>query len=188
VVLHLEPQVGARRLESNTARTVLLLDHEPLPWSRWGEEFAASMPEEIRRLQESAAGADCLPRQEAIRSRVTAILPLCRLSRYRPTRPGGQPPAEPATAHPGSESTRSPSGPAPPSAEPAAYPTRKSVQREPEHSLAGCGSPAHDPDHDAHSPTIVGLPDVAWISARDATRAPGDLDDQAARYTPTGTS
>jgi hypothetical protein len=30
----------------------------------------------------------------------------------------------------------------------------------------------------------VDLPDVAWISARDGTRAPGDLEDQAARYHP----
>jgi hypothetical protein len=28
------------------------------------------------------------------------------------------------------------------------------------------------------------MPDVAWISARDGTRAPGDLEDQAARYHP----
>ena len=28
------------------------------------------------------------------------------------------------------------------------------------------------------------LPDVAWISARDGSRAPGDLEDQAARYHP----
>ena len=35
-----------------------------------------------------------------------------------------------------------------------------------------------------HLPAIVDLPDVAWISARDATRAPGDLEDQAARYHP----
>ena len=71
VVLHLEPQVQAGRLESNTARTLLLLDHEPLPWSRWGEEFAAAMPEEILRLQERAASTDGVPRQEAIRNRVS---------------------------------------------------------------------------------------------------------------------
>ena len=53
VVLHLEPHVEAGRLAANTARTVLLLDHEPLPWSRWGEEFAAAMPDEMRRLQET---------------------------------------------------------------------------------------------------------------------------------------
>ena len=31
---------------------------------------------------------------------------------------------------------------------------------------------------------MVNLPDVAWISARDGSRAPGDLEDQAARYHP----
>ncbi|MBV9194162.1 MAG: hypothetical protein JO168_08440 [Solirubrobacterales bacterium] len=86
VVLHLQPRVEGALLQSNTARTQLLLDHEPLPWTRWGEEFAAAMPPEILRLQERAASADCLPRREAIRNRVAAILPLYRLSRYRPTR------------------------------------------------------------------------------------------------------
>jgi hypothetical protein len=28
----------------------------------------------------------------------------------------------------------------------------------------------------------VDLTDVAWVSARDGSRAPGDLEDQAARY------
>ena len=31
---------------------------------------------------------------------------------------------------------------------------------------------------------MVSLPEVAWISARDGSRAPGDLEDQAARYHP----
>jgi hypothetical protein len=79
VVLHLLPQVQAGRLESNTARTLLLLDHEPLPWARWGEEFAAAMPEEILRLQERSASANGVPRREAIRNRVTPILALYRL-------------------------------------------------------------------------------------------------------------
>ena len=91
VVLHLQPHVHAGRLECNTARTLLLLDHEPLPWARWGEEFAAAMPAEILRLQERAASADCVPRQEAIRDRVSAIMPLYQLSRYRPARPPRQP-------------------------------------------------------------------------------------------------
>ena len=64
------------------------------------------------------------------------------------------------------------------------HPTCASVQREPDHSLADDQAPADDPDHDALSTAIVDLPDVAWISARDATRAPGDLEDQAARYHP----
>ncbi len=90
VVLHLQPQVEVRRLQCNTARTLLLLDHEPLPWARWGEEFTASMPAEIRQLQERAASTDMVPRREAIRNRVNAILPLYQLSRYRPTPPPRQ--------------------------------------------------------------------------------------------------
>ena len=97
VVLHLEPQVDAGRLQCNTARTLLLMDHEPLPWACWGEEFATTMPAEILQLQERAASADATPRQEAIRQRVAAILPLYRLSRYRPTARPRQAPVQPAT-------------------------------------------------------------------------------------------
>jgi hypothetical protein len=96
VVLHLEPHVQADRLQCNTARTMLLLDQEPLPWARWGEEFAAAMPAEIRQLQERAASADAVPREEAIRQRVTAILLLYRLSRYRPSARPSQVRIEPA--------------------------------------------------------------------------------------------
>jgi hypothetical protein len=71
VVLHLQPRVEAGRLESNTARTRLLLEHEPLPWTRWGEEFAAALPAEILRLQERAASADGVPRRKGSR-RATA--------------------------------------------------------------------------------------------------------------------
>ncbi|MHB1834568.1 MAG: ATP-binding protein [Solirubrobacteraceae bacterium] len=185
VVLHIEPQAEAGRVQCNTARTTLLLDHEPLRWARWGGEFAAAMPGEILRLQQRAAGADCGPRREAIRSRVGAILPLHRPSRYRPTRPHSPRHNGPATTPPANESTGLP---APrrlaPSTEPAAHPACAPVQPEPDHSLADSQAPADDGDDDARATAIVDLPDVAWISARDATRAPGDLEDQAARYHP----
>jgi hypothetical protein len=185
VVLHVEPQVEAGRVQCNTARTTLLLDNEPLPWARWGEEFAAAMPAEILRLQERAAGTDCAPRRDAIRSRVGAILPLYRLSRYRPTRTPSPRPDEPGTARPANESTSPPAPKRPaPSTEPAAHPAWASVQPEPDHRLAGGQAPADDRGDDGPSIASVDLPDVAWISARDATRAPGDLEDQAARYHP----
>ena len=185
VVLHIEPHAVAGRLECNTARTTLLLDHEPLPWTRWCEEFAAAMPEEILQLQERAAGVDCVPSREAIRGRISAILPLYRPSQYRPTRTQKQRQAEPATARPGNETTVSAvemSGS--PSTGPAVHPTGRSVQREPNHSLAGDQTPTDYSDQGALSRAIVDLPDVAWIAARDATRAPGDLEDQAAQYHP----
>jgi hypothetical protein len=183
VVLHLQPLVQAGRLECNTARTLLLLDHAPLPWARWGEEFAAAMPAEILRLQERAAGADAVPRQEAIRQRVAAILPLYRLSRYRPSALSRQVPVEPAT----DECTRPPDT----SIIARAAPRRGTVA-DAAIALAS-GERAHQPSTDATAedqpeerqphPT-VSLPDVAWISARDGSRAIGDLEDQAARYHP----
>jgi hypothetical protein len=56
VVLYVQPTVDHGRLEANTARTQLVLDHDPLPWARWAEEFQAAMPEAIRQPQERIAG------------------------------------------------------------------------------------------------------------------------------------
>ena len=143
------------------------------------------MPREILRLQERAASADCVPRREAIRNRVSAIMPLYRLSRYRPTQPPRQASAESAASSAGDEPAGRPA--TPPQAR-SAPPTAESV-----HAPAN-GEPAHDgsdgepradhTDHDPGSDTAVDLPDVAWVSARDGSRAPGDLEDQAARYYP----
>ena len=185
VVLHLEPQVQSGRVEANTARTLLLLDHEPLPWSRWGEEFAAAMPEEILRLQERAASADGVPRQEAIRNRVNAILPLYRLSRYRPA----QPPRQASAPRLTDDRDESPAGtplakPAAPNGHPATDAQTTTTEAQPSRDLVS-GKPLSDEqNNEDRADATVNLPDVAWISARDGTRAPGDLEDQAARYHP----
>ena len=181
VVLHLEPHVPAGRLQCNTARTLLLLDHEPLPWARWGEEFAAAMPVEILQLQERAASADVAPRQEAIRQRVTAILPLYRLSRYRPIARPRQVPMQPATDERNQPSDTSTAAPAAPRRGPAvdAATAPAAGERALRPSTA---PPAEDPRDERQPHPTVSLPDVAWISARDGSRAIGDLEDQAARY------
>ena len=187
VVLHLQPQVEVRRLQCNTARTLLLLDHEPLPWARWAEEFTAAMPEEIRQLQEHAANADCVPRREAMRGRISAIMPLYRLSRYRPTQPPRQPSAESPGISTGDEpggrpTTRPQTHSTPPTAESPDTP----AYGDPAHDGSDGEPPPDDPDAhaDAESDAVADLPDVAWVSARDRSRAPGDLEDQAARYHP----
>ena len=185
VVLHIEPHVQAGRLQCNTARTLLLLDHEPLPWARWGEEFAAAMPGEILRLQERAAGADAVPRQEAIHQRVTAILPLYRLSRYRRIQPPRQPSAEAPGISAGDEradrpTTRPRARSTPPTAQSPHIPACENSA----HDASDGELPADHTDSNRASATAVDLPDVAWVSACDGSRAPGDLEDQAARYHP----
>jgi hypothetical protein len=182
VVIHLQPQIEPDRLQANTARTMLLLDHEPLPWTRWGEEFAAAMPEEIRRLQEHAASTDGTPRQEAIRSRVASILPLYRLSRYRPTQP---PRPSPATSDPDDPPTKTRRAKTAAPTAPSTNDANSIITDDAASPNTPDGAPPGDgSDHQEGVDTIVDLPDVAWISARDGTRAPGDLEDQAARYHP----
>ena len=180
VVLHLEPQVHAGRLESNTARTLLLLDHEPLPWSRWGEEFTAAMPDEIRQLQERAANAGCVPRREAIRRRISAIMPLYQLSRYRPTRPPPPRSAPENTSSTGNTRASQPRADPEVSHVQIPDPVRASEDPEAKRDRIGEWRSANEPG----PRTPADLPDVAWITARDGSRAAGDLEDQAARYHP----
>ena len=140
------------------------------------------MPDEIRQLQERAATADGIPRQQAIRSRISAIMPLYRLSRYRPTQPPRQPSAESAASSTGDEpadgpATRPQARGAPPTAEPVDVPATGDA-----HDGSDGEPPADHVDHSRGSDTAVDLPDVAWVSARDGSGAPGDLEDQGARY------
>jgi hypothetical protein len=162
VVLHLEPRVHTSRLEANTARTMLLLDHEPLPWSRWGEEFAARMPAEIRRLQERVANASGIPRREAIRSRVEAILPLYHRSQYRPTRR----PSQSQTPRPTGDRNESPactdqSEPAVRNRPPATDAHETTPDQEPARQPAS-GEPLSEArDSEDRTGATVNLPDVA---------------------------
>jgi hypothetical protein len=183
VVLHLQPHAQAGRLECNTARTLLLLDHEALPWARWAEEFAAAMPTEILRLQERAASADCPPRQQAIRNRVGAIMPLYHLSRYRPTRPLRQASIETTADGAGDQAADRPATrPQAPSGLPTAQTAHTPANKDPAHDGSDHELSVEPADDDPGPGAVVDLPDVAWISARDGSRAIGDLEDQAARY------
>ena len=171
VVLYLEPEANGS-LETNTARTLLLLDHEPLPWPRWQDEFRAAMPAEIKRLQERLAGSDGGSRREVIRERLAAHLRLYRISRYRPARL----PAVAGAARRGSEPPGL--GEPPTEASEGHTPQRWPPVREEDD---GPSSSENGKDDGGAAPEVE-LPDVTWVSVRNHTRAPGDLEDQAARY------
>ena len=47
VVIYVEPHANETRLTTNTARTNLLINNEPLPWADWAAEFREKMPSEI---------------------------------------------------------------------------------------------------------------------------------------------
>jgi Histidine kinase-, DNA gyrase B-, and HSP90-like ATPase len=90
VVIYVEPtSTPGRALTSNTARTQLLLNGEPLPWADWAAEFRANMPTEIARLMEQVtAGTVSSDHRQAIRERLRQIRDLFRLSRYRAAKSG----------------------------------------------------------------------------------------------------
>jgi hypothetical protein len=90
VVLYVEPaQTPKGDLTANTARTHLLIDGQPLPWSDWAAEFRDRIPEPIIKLMDTvAAGAATTENANSIRERLKQIRDLFKFSRYRPTPDG----------------------------------------------------------------------------------------------------
>jgi hypothetical protein len=91
VVIYVEPDASAGgHLTTNTARTNLLINNEPLPWADWAAEFREKMPSEIDELiQRKAASSSASSHFDTVRDRLKGILDLFKLSRYRPT-PAGE--------------------------------------------------------------------------------------------------
>lgn len=203
VVLYVESTITDDRLEANIARTTLLLDHEPLPWSSWGEQFRANMPAELREMQERIArqssGGD---RRKAIQTRLQENSGLFRLSTYRPPRTArsarlaevveidgdvedltvpapaatvAAPPAGTADSGPVTDGT---------DLEPAA--TGESTPEAAVDHATEHAEPTRAPEEDEESQPApapeLRMPEVIWVSQVDQSRPPGDLEDRAARY------
>lgn len=89
VVIYVEPHANDE-LGSNTARTQLLINGEPLPWSDWATEFRNNMPDEIKTLMEEiTSGSKSTDHKAAIKERLKQVRDLLRHpSRYRRTATG----------------------------------------------------------------------------------------------------
>jgi hypothetical protein len=173
-VIYIQPhaEVG-RRLTSNTARTQLLINGEPLPWSDWASEFSDDMPPEIDDLvNKMAAAASGSDHKQTIKERLKAIIDLFKFSRYKPTAKGKlMLDAENGVAG-GKTKVRGP---------------RTNVD---EGEPGGKGGRAGDiyslflsakgvPGEEIF---LTREPDVQWVSAENGTRTPGDLEDRAAKF------
>jgi hypothetical protein len=172
VVVYVEPEVTQEQLKSNTARTHLLINREPLPWADWAAEFRAAMPDEIEQLMESViAGSSSADHKQAIRERLRQIRDLFKLSRYRRTPAGVTKATEDAPGGKTGEST----------------PTNGSGGRSGGKGgragdiyalfIADDGDPADAVNSDV-------IPDVVWVTTDDGTRLPDFLEDRAAKYLP----
>lgn len=175
VVLYVEPTSGANAaIESNTARTALLLNNEPLPWADWAVEFREKMPDEIKALMdEVASGSTSSDHRQAIRERLKQIADLFKLSRYRPTPKGTlQMDNENVTA--GGKSRR-----------------KDGDEAIRDTSRAGSSGGRAGSVYGLFLSDVGGVPGEAmpgveplrkWVSVEDGTRTSGDLEDRAAKY------
>lgn len=174
VVIYVEPfHAEGRAVTTNTARTQLLINNEPLPWAEWAAEFREMMPEEIQQLMdEYAAGSSSSDHTNTIRERLKQILDLYKVSRYRPT-PNGPLSIDLETMARGGKPKRGDGT----DGGSTARPGTKGGAAGGLYSvfLKKDGVPGEEVQ-----PEI--FPKVQWVSVKDKTREPGDLEDRAARF------
>ena len=179
VVLYIEPfQTHAGDLTANTARTHLLIDGQPLPWTDYAAQFREQMPEAIIKLMDQvAAGAGNSENAESIRERLKQIKDLFKFSRYRPT-PDGKQRIDDAFTNGGGTSDardgtatggRDGGGTRPPSGGRAGdiYSLFANNGSTPAEEIGGFSDPQ-----------------VKWVSLHDNTRTRDLLEDRAAKYLP----
>jgi hypothetical protein len=176
VVIYVEPKDdGYRNLTTNTSRTSLLVNSEPLPWVDWAAEFRENLSSEIAQLvAEKAAAASNTDHSKSIRDRLRDILDLFRISRYRPTAAGtilideerlarggrlSDSPREPHSSGDGGK----PGGPG------GGAGSLYAVFEKP----GGAPGKRVKPDP---------FPEVKWVTVKNGTREYGDIEDRAAKY------
>jgi hypothetical protein len=193
VALYLEPTTSDS-LSSNTARSQLLLNGEPLPWDEWAAEFRANMPSELIALIERVGSAsDSSDHSRSIWERLKAVRDIFRLSRYRAVRKGtleigadedrlGDDAAVDDTEL-DQDPTLDPDPDPTPEPEPEPEPTTRRP-RGPSKAdqlfsmfLKAGGVPGEEVEGEQG-------PRTKWLSVTNGTRTAGDMEDRAAKYLP----
>jgi len=176
VVIYVEPgSTEGKRVTTNTARTLLLINNEALPWSEFAAEFREEMPDEIRELvEQKAAASSVADHSKSIRERLKQVLDLFKISRYRPvidcdlridqlntTRRG-----QPRRSSRGTTDENS------------------SPQSGNEGGTAGGVYSIFEKEGGVPGKKVQtdNFPDVQWISVKDGTREIPMLEDRAARF------
>ena len=174
VVVYVEPLKDSEgTIESNTARTHLLRNNEPLPWAQWAEEFRALMPDEIKVLMEEvAAGISYSDYGQSIRRRLNPIVDLFELSRYRPIpKPG---------VFLNDDSMMSGG---PPGASDGKRGVATGTGGRSSNSAGSVYSPFLTTEDGTQGEDISGVElECKWVSLEDGTRIEGDMEDRAGKY------
>lgn len=172
VVIYVEPRAeDGHQVISNTARTHLIMDGEPLPWADWAAEFRAELPDEIKNLMDEVTkDSTSTDHREAIRERLKQIRELLKVSRYRRTPSGSATIDEPTVGGKARETNT----------------TRETGDSK----GGGRGGRAGDiyalfalADGEPGEEVISEFdPKVDWVSVENGKRIPPDLEDRAAKY------
>jgi hypothetical protein len=172
VILYVKPI--EEDVVSNTSRTMLMIDREPLPWARWAEEFREKIPQEIKALMEEICSTEHdRDNEKSIRERLKPLMHLYKVDRYRVTEDGnfevddGSALGDLAEA----EGTGS---------------TGRSKRGKVKTPRLGAGGVYHNflknKGKKANRSSSDPFPRVTWISVSTGTREPGQLEDRAASY------
>lgn len=177
VVIYVEPvQTANGDLSANTARTQLLVEGQPLPWTDWASEFRERMPEPIMNLMEQvAAGASGAENANSIRERLKQIRDLFKFSRYRPT-PEGKHVIDDDFTNTGGDSEDGTSD----------GQGRKRGRGKGKGGRAGDLYALFADTGTTPADEVGGLSDpiVKWVSVRDGSRSSDFLEDRAAKFLP----
>ena len=172
VVIYVEPTTEGGQVTANTARTQLLIDNEAIDWSAWASDFRASMPDEIKLLQEEIGShSGDKSYKQKILDRLKDIRDILRFSRVRPSANGVIPYDEDAKVA-GGESNPS------------------DIARTGHREAGSKGGKSGDIYAlFAEASEVLGdnvetndAPDVKWVKVSDGSRVPPDLNDRAARF------
>lgn len=173
VVIYVEPDGADGQLTTNTARTALLLNRQRLPWAEWAAEFREKLPDEIDALIASkAAGASGADHSKTIRERLQQVIELFKLSRYKPAKDGMfRVTAQPSTGRKTNETVVASTKPG------------TGMGNGPG-AITGGVYGAFKAENGVPAKLVKGeeFPKAIWIRTKDGTRAPGYLEDRAARY------
>lgn len=174
VVIYVEPRHATDHpVTSNTSRTALLINSEPLPWADWAAEFRQQIPTEIQALMEEvSAGSVSSDHKQAIRDRLRQIRDLFRFSKYRLT-PKGDLSVDPESVGVGGD--------------PEEDPERERTKRGRGGQSGGRTGNVYalflmDGGVPATAVNPDNIPEVIWVSVQKGTREPTFLEDRAAKY------
>lgn len=174
VVLYLEPNTEQLDITTDTSRKSLLIKGEFLPWEEWVSEFRSKLPIEIKNLVDAIlSNISDEDNSESIKKRLKELENIFKLDRYRYKKLGilnvsGELPGD-----------------------------KTGEGHEPAHDKGKKQGEIPRGENDLYAAYIadegmagekVGgdnkLPRINWISLENGSRAAGDLEDQAARYSP----